>query len=95
MENLARDGTAGSADRVKEAFIEVKETIKDAGKQASVSAMKAVNELSGLGRHTLDNISEEGKKEVTMIEDYVRKYPIRSVIYGAAVGAILSKFIKV
>lgn len=101
MDSIRREPINGAADRTKDAVIDIKSTIQDAGKQAvetakhvGDTAKKAMNDLTEAGKETFNTYASEGKKQLQTVEEYVREYPVRSLLLSAAAGIVISKFLS-
>lgn len=79
---------------IRSSFNEVSGHLHEAGREAADSATKVAHELGEAGKSTLRVGIEQGKKQISTIEDYVREYPMRSLLIGAAIGAVVSRLFK-
>ena len=76
------------------ALQETKESLIEAGKQVSACATKVVGELGPISRSAYNDVKEKGKEGFSYVENYIRKYPVRSMFFGAALGVVASRLLK-
>ncbi len=90
----AKETATDIAQQGREAASEVKSSFDSTTRQAVDTTRQVMSDLKETGRDALKTCTEEGKKQLETIEGYVREYPVRSVLMGAAAGIFLGKLFR-
>jgi len=101
METPARNGAEAASARVRDTASEARSTLSDMGRQATETGKKVMHDIQEAGRdlgdaslETVEKFADQGRKQLATAEDYIRTYPVRSVIIGAFAGFVVSRLFK-
>lgn len=94
MESVNKDTLAEAGKTVRDAVIDIKSKLSDVGKQAMDTTKKVVEEVSESSNEAIKTYTEEGKKQISNLESYVRENPLKTVLFSVAAGFFINRLIR-